>query len=255
MRRRMLELTSSMTVAVVVTAAITAAHGGIGTAARCIGDRDVRCDGIAGSWAVLVPSKLTEGTGLDSSLRRLLLVACGLLVGGGAYWLDQTLMADLWNQSWQVNSRPHDAAFEFVGSHPLLANGQPTLAAYLLFFGGLFALRPWWRHIDSFRTKQFRVSTTLLTTAVGLVLPYVWAFPVAWGTLWAVAISSVVQLSSTWVPTHQRATDGGRNRCTRYHIAEPRFRACFFCSPCLWWLCCRCCADLSSWWAATARWV
>jgi hypothetical protein len=160
---------------------------------------------LAGSWAVLVPAKLLEGTSVDSGFRRLLFLGVGLLVGAGAYWLDQALLADLWNVSWDVGSRHNDAAFNYVGSHPLLQNWQPTLAGYLLFFGGLFAVRRWWWHADAFRAKRFRVGTTLITAALGFGLPLLFAFPITWGTLWAVAISSVVQLSAPWMPREERA--------------------------------------------------
>lgn len=203
LRRRMIELTGSMTFAIVCTAIITAALAFLGVLPDAASIGMFNITALLASWAVLVPSKLSEGTDLDSGMRRLMQLGVGVLVGMGAFWLDQTLMADLWNESWVVGSRP-DAAFEHVGSHALLEQSQPTMAAYILFFGALFGVRRWWWHVDSFRATRFRIRTALCTGAIGFLLPWIWAFPLTWGALWALTISSVAQLSAVWTPPKYR---------------------------------------------------
>ena len=56
------------------------------------------------------------------------------------------------------------------------------------------------------------LGSALLTLLVAFVLCAVFPFPKAWGMIWAVAISSVVQLSAVWIPPEQRphAMEGGR---------------------------------------------
>jgi hypothetical protein len=81
---------------------------------------------------------------------------------------------------------------------------QPSWLGYALFFGALFGLRRWWWHADTFRPKAFRVSSLLLTIALGFLLPMVCAFPQTWAVSWAAAISCVVQLSAVWIPQRLR---------------------------------------------------
>jgi hypothetical protein len=207
LRQRVAELTGSMTFAAFVTAVMTAALALLGLLREPATIGMFGIVTLAGAWGILVPSKLTEGTGLDSGVRRLMFLACGVLVGAGAYFLDQALMINLWsNKSVEqvIANRPADSVFRTVGSYALVDGRQPTQVAYMLFFGGLFGLRRWWRHADAFRSKRFRVGTTLLTAAVGFLLPMIWAFPITCGVVWAAAISSVVQLSSVWVPAEDR---------------------------------------------------
>ena len=48
------------------------------------------------------------------------------------------------------------------------------------------------------------MASALLTLLLGYLLTLIFTFPHDWGMLWAVAISSVVQLSAVWVPPDQR---------------------------------------------------
>ena len=118
---------------------------------------------------------------------------------GGVY-CDRSSSPSAWDSS--ENHSAHGRADE----HPSIGSGgQPTTAAYVIFFAGLLSLRRWWRQADSFRGGRFRVSSTLLTLLVAFLLNCVFAFPsYLWGVSWALAISSVVQLSAVWVPPSQR---------------------------------------------------
>ena len=156
------------------------------------------------SWTVLGCSKLFEGTKIDGGTRRTVLSLAGCLVGAGAFALDQTLMVDV-----VTVDRHYQAGglVESLGSHRLLdASLQPTLAGYVVFFAGLFAVRRWWWHADSFRRKRFRVSSVLLTALLGWVWSLVIAFPMLWGVTLAIAVSSIVHLSAAWVPAKERHT-------------------------------------------------
>ena len=157
---------------------------------------------IIGAWLLLSASRVAEGLRLEESTRRLLLTACGGLVGVCAYWLDGTLLVQITRHQPAMESMIHS-----VGYHSLTTGeGQPTLAGYGLFFAALFGLRQWWRHSDPFRAKRFRISSLLLTSAVGLVVPAIFVFPQPWGVCWAGALCSVVQLSARCVPGGRRAS-------------------------------------------------
>jgi len=108
--------------------------------------------------------------------------------------------ASTWDSSENHSSHGGAAGGSRIGS-----GGQPTTAAYVIFFAGLLSLRRWWRQADSFRNNRFRVSSTLLTLLVAFLLNCAFAFPsYMWGVSWALAISSVVQLSAVWVPPSRR---------------------------------------------------
>ena len=202
LHQRLTDLTGSLTIAVPVTALITAglwqftplletpAQAGVfgGTT-------------LLASWLLLSLSLLREGRSTETDSPRLWQLAAGLLTGAGARWLDQTLLVSI---PGVMFSEPH-GLFQQLGSHRLLeAGGQPALTGYLVFFGGLFALRRWWRHGDPFRKRRFRTITLLLTAMLAYGLTSVWAFPHMWGTLLAASVSSVVQLAAPWVPRNER---------------------------------------------------
>jgi hypothetical protein len=202
MRQRLTELTGSLTFAALCTAIITA---GLSFSTTLLpGASHIGLFGgttLLASWAILALSKLCEGRQTDTGLRRVTMLVFGGLVGAAAFWLQGTLLAEMPNNDF---NRLY-GLFDHVGPHALLAGAsQPALAGYVVFFAGLFALRRWWWHADSFRKKRFRSSSLLLTATVGFLMTSVWSFPLVWGVTWAAAISSVVQVSAVWVPPEQR---------------------------------------------------
>jgi hypothetical protein len=203
LRQRLTELTGSMTMAVVCTALIT---GGLYLVADFL--REPAALGqfafttLIASWAILLVSKSREGQGAGGPMRRLSFVAAGIMVGFLAYGIEQQLLLNLAN----IQDLGSKGIFVSVGRHQLMDfQQQPTLAAYVVFFAGLFGLRRWWWHADSFRSRRLKISTSLLTLLLGYGLTVVFAFPNVWGMMWALAISSVVQLSSVWTPKTERA--------------------------------------------------
>lgn len=159
---------------------------------------------IVASWAIIIPSKLREGHRGDCVLRRISFAIIGLGIGFLAAELPNFLMIE---------------PGEFLREHPQKnsvklgqlvladASGYPTTACFMLFFGGLFAVRRWWWQSDSYRKSRFRVTSALLTLLAGAVIAGVMqnlAFPDSMGATWALAISSVVQLSSGWTPLDER---------------------------------------------------
>lgn len=201
-RQRLTELTGSMTMAVLCTALIT---GGLYLVADFL--KEPAAIGQFGfttliaSWAILLVSKTREGSGAGGHLRRLAFVGAGICVGFLAYGMDQALLMNLT----RLDDLGSAGLFVSVGKHSLTdLQHQPTLAAYVVFFAGLFGLRRWWWHADSFRSRRLKISTALLTLLLGYGLTTVFAFPNVWGMMWALAISAVVQLSSVWTPKNDR---------------------------------------------------
>ncbi|MCA9109264.1 MAG: serine/threonine protein kinase [Planctomycetaceae bacterium] len=161
------------------------------------------------SWMLMGLNKWNEGRRVDGSTRRFLQFVAGAVVGLAAYGLSEGLLigtevpADVYDGS--LWSQADDPMFVAVGGRPLFEeNGLPTLLGFAGFFAGLFGLRRWWWHTDSFRQKRFRVGSVLLTVCMAWLVSSVWAFPPIWAMTWAAVISSGVQLASVWTPSEER---------------------------------------------------
>ncbi|WP_206028529.1 serine/threonine-protein kinase [Thalassoroseus pseudoceratinae] len=201
-KQRLTQLTGSLTAAGFCGALITAGLAGITHTVQ--GWPEVVLFGAAtilASWGVLSAGKLVEGSDRGTLHRRGLMMIAGLMVGTLIWMLDQSLM---------VSFTPHDGIGSyttFLGMRGLTltdAARQPTVLGYAVFFGGLFAWRRWWWHADTFRPKQFRLLSVLLTAFVGWIWAMMVGFPIVLGVTWAAAISSVVQLTAAWVPPMER---------------------------------------------------
>lgn len=166
---------------------------------------------ISATWTLLALGKATEGRSMQTGSRRLSQLAGGLIVGVIAGWAADLLMVSHSavvsgaGEYFRLEPDQTAAVFVSIGEQPLLnSSGVPSLAGYLIFFGALFALRRWWWHSDSYRSKRFRISSVLLTVAAAWLISSLWAFPQLWAVTWAAVISSSVQLAAAWTPPHQR---------------------------------------------------
>jgi hypothetical protein len=212
-RQRMSDLTGSMTVAVLWTALVTAGIAGFGTQIPLVyAERTLMLtDGglalfavttLLGAWALLVSSKLTEGTDVDNQQRRLIQTALGAAVGAAAWGVQDLLLVDL------PYRNGFNGIFKNVGNFELLTTSSPTepaLAGYILFFAALFGIRRWWWQADAFRSKRFSLGSLFFTGLVAFMIPAALVFQQNWGLMWAVAISTVVQLSAPRTAERNRA--------------------------------------------------
>lgn len=155
------------------------------------------------AWALIVPAKLWEGKVGDTTMRRLTLGAVGAAVGAVAWTLKEFLMLTD-HAILQAGDGGIGHNVELGRISIATADGLPTAAGFMIFFGILFAARRWWWQIDSFRKSRFRISSALVTLLLGTILTAVLPFPEALGATWALAISAVVQLSSGWTPQEER---------------------------------------------------
>ncbi|MCH2202643.1 MAG: serine/threonine protein kinase [Fuerstiella sp.] len=172
-----------------------------------------------GAWALLILSKLREGRPAEVFMRRVMQGAFGLGVGFLAAGLQNYLML---SDDPLLHFPDSDGKPWVVGRiHLADGSGYPTLSAFMMFFGILFAARRWWWQADSFRKSRFRISSTLVTLLAGAVVAGLLQFPGALGATWALAISAVVQLSAAWTPQAERLLQyessslpltGGRSR-------------------------------------------
>jgi len=161
---------------------------------------------ILGSWAVLFPAKMREGTGAETSGGRLIATSLGAAVGACIWWLSDSLWVEPGFES------VFPGLFQKVFNFPLLGtSGQPTLAGFVAFFASFYALRRLWWQADSYRASRFRLRSFAWTGIVAFFVPALFVFPQGWGVCWALAISATTQLSSRWVPLKQRPLPAAEN--------------------------------------------
>ena len=146
-----------------------------------------------GSWFVLAPAKLWEGTRGDTSLRRFGLMLLGLGLGAVTWGLDRYLWVDL---SYEMLTTA--GAGKSLGHSFYDPQGQPQLFAYLAYFGFLFLLPRWWRQADPLRSTRVSLWSTGVCVVVAMALNLIWPFPQPWGLMAAATTSLAVQLSSPW---------------------------------------------------------
>ena len=155
------------------------------------------------AWTLILPAKFWEGRSGDAIVRRLIQGSLGIGIGAVAYSLQKFLMLD----DVQLLQANVEGAINQgrLGRITLVDSQQlPTMAGFMAFFGLLFLIRRWWWQADSFRKSRFRISSSLVTLLLGLILSELLPFPELLGATWAVAISAVVQLSSGWTPQEER---------------------------------------------------
>ena len=214
LRTRLSDLAGSMTMAVLWAALATAGISGLaghlpmlqasenGLFANPAGLGLFGLTTLLGAWAVLVSSKLLEGSGTDTRQRRLILTALGAAVGACAFWLNETLLVTVPFHSSFPGLVRHIGGHQLLTSYPSV---QPTLIAYVLFFAALFGIRRWWWMADAFRPRRFRLGSLIFTGLVAFLIPAAFAFEQNLGVLWGLAMSAVVQLSAPWVAAKNRA--------------------------------------------------
>ncbi|MEN9553997.1 MAG: Serine/threonine-protein kinase PrkC [Planctomycetota bacterium] len=163
------------------------------------------------TWAVIIPSRLMEGTRIEPWYRRIILggfgASAGLVVGKMARFL-------MLEESTMLKSSGR-GYLERLSSLSTETN-TPTVAGFVIFLTLLFFVRRWWWQADSFRKQRLRIASALATAFIAMLLARLTAFPVTFAGTLALAVSVVVQLSSAWTPIDQRflsvgsAETGGR---------------------------------------------
>ena len=143
--------------------------------------------------------KFWEGEAGEPLSRRFVLLGVGLLWGFAGYFGGEFLSVTL-----------DPSAGDQLSSDPMLRHvypsslfqegGAPTLASYLVYFGGLLSIMRWWKQADPLRATRFSLFTTGGTAVGALFLP----LPLPWGLMIAITTSAAVQLSAPWISGRQR---------------------------------------------------
>lgn len=166
---------------------------------------------LAGSWAVLIPSKLWPVTKKEESWsRRLLLMTLGFGVGLYALWLQGYELPLPWTagdvqpavlQPWSPVEEEHTRStfYGLFGEN----RSMPVLACYLSYFGLAFLMLRWWKTTETTRGKRFSLKPVLAAGfwafALMFLLPSVPQREPAFVALTLTA--AVCQLASPWKET------------------------------------------------------
>jgi len=151
---------------------------------------------LLGTWGVLIPNKLWEGKSVDTTTRRVVFLAIGLLVGTLGLLLGEWTHIHL-NPAMNFES----PAADLIGL-PGPVN-QPALLGYMTFFGLVFGANGWWKLTARSRRSRFRFIPIIKAGLTALVLGFFWPFREPHGlvlvALVVVALVALVtQLVSPW---------------------------------------------------------
>jgi len=159
---------------------------------------------IAGTWAVMIPSKFWEGTRGEATLRRFTMMVIGLILGLAAFGAAEMLSVNL--------SIGPDYGIESMSSHnkwPFTfydAYGRPREMAFLACFGTLFLLLRWWRQADPLRSSRLSLWSLFVSVVGAALVASFWGFQQAsWLVMVAGAMSASIQLASPWMHPRERA--------------------------------------------------
>jgi len=133
---------------------------------------------LLGTWITLIPSKVLETRALDGTMRRVVALAAGLVVGAIGIALARSL---------QLGSRESHQFFE-----------QPKNFE-VVYFGALYALTAGWSSLARRdRQARFRFWPIVGTTLFSAMLIPVWPYERPDGIAIAALIATAVQLVSPW---------------------------------------------------------
>ena len=161
--------------------------------------------GTVGTWLLLLAGKAWEGSEGDALHKYVVLLILGLVLGTVAFGSAELLMVSLpdfdqWTDHGLTNSQ---LARSLYGN-----DGTPLWGAYLVYFGGLFAVLRWWSQADPLRRSRMSLWATGMCILWAWVLHIFCRFPQPWGLMLAASISVAVQLSATWLHPRDRVEIG-----------------------------------------------
>jgi hypothetical protein len=165
--------------------------------------------GTLGSWAVIIPTKFTEGKLEDQGPMRIMLLAFGGLVGVAAWALAGAMLVQV-----PGGSEPLDANWGFV-SHEMLewslpARGaSPSLAMFVTYFAFLFVVLRWWRQAEFTRNQRLSLWAVAACVFWAWLMQFFWQFPQPAGMLVAGVTAFATQLASPWLPPSRRRALAG----------------------------------------------
>ncbi|CAN5606986.1 hypothetical protein BH11PLA2_BH11PLA2_06430 [soil metagenome] len=154
---------------------------------------------LAVTWGVLLTVGDSAFKAKDTWGRRLRQIACGLLIGAFAFWLDGFPGPDF-NSAAEEVSHAEPYAFGSLRMSPLAVS---VLGHYLLYFAATMGLMRWWRVAARDRKESFSLVPPLAAAFWGVVLAFLWPWAtnnLHFGVVPLVLAAIAVQWVSPWSP-------------------------------------------------------
>jgi hypothetical protein len=159
--------------------------------------------GTLGSWAIMIPSKFTEGKVEDQVPMRVTLLLLGGLVGLAAWGLSEALLVQIPSQH-NLQDSPGIISHELLNWSKPAAGVNPSVAAYATYFAFLFMIMRWWRQAEYTRDSRLSLWRVVMAVFCAWLVHVFWAFPQPAGMMVAGVIAFTTQLASPWLPPSQR---------------------------------------------------
>ncbi len=154
---------------------------------------------VVSSWSLLAAGKIWERHEGDAVRRRFSMMVLGIVVGVFSYLISQYFLLDMQSSI----AGTHEYLTELP--HAMSAsNGNPFLAAHVIFFAAMFGLFRWWKQVDPTRKTRLSFWSVGCALVGATVINEIAGFPFPWMTVTVGVISVVVQLSSPWVNHEER---------------------------------------------------
>jgi eukaryotic-like serine/threonine-protein kinase len=152
------------------------------------------CMTILGVWAILLPTKLWEGASVDSWTRRTTMAGAGLALGGMLLalvsWTNMPTTAETGSGPFNTISFWSNE----VGLDPNVIRPLAVLLAGALLFG----LIRWEKLTARDRRWRLRIAPLFWPGLVAFLISFILPIPSIWLVVYAVLVSTVVQLVSPW---------------------------------------------------------
>jgi hypothetical protein len=162
--------------------------------------------GTLGSWAVLVPTKFSEGQVEDQGPLRVLMLVLGGLVGAAAWSLADALIVHVPTAGEPIGVAANQSliSHHMLGWNAAQGGANPSLAVYVTYFAFLFLLVRWWRQAEFTRNQRLSLWSVVICVFWAWLLQFFWYFPQPAGMLVAGVTAFATQLASPWLPPSRR---------------------------------------------------
>jgi uncharacterized membrane protein YczE len=152
---------------------------------------------IVGAWLILIGHAVTGGPDWNHRQRWYARLMIGVLLGVFADWVNQFLMVTTPPAAYVWSS-----AISSLGRLPLTEPfANPTGLGFSCFFAGWLGFRRWSSELDPRRPQRLRLGALLGAVTAACLVTLVFKFPQWYALLWALTISTIVQLVSPWSPS------------------------------------------------------
>jgi hypothetical protein len=158
-----------------------------------------------GAWTMLAVGKFWEGDPGDHFSRRFALLVAGLFIGLSAFVTSEVFVVNLLDlDEWTIHTWNDGQMVDKLYT----SDGAPLLAAYLIYFAGIFVVLRWWTQMDPLRRTRLSIWATATCVLWAWVMHMFCRFPQPWGFVVAAAISVSVQLAAPWISRKDRQAIG-----------------------------------------------